>query len=138
MKPRHFQAKPLFPSGGILVMLFRWPSSNTSTTSSDSLVSFPSPTSRASLAIPGPCSSSCAAAEKNGLWRLRARVSDLLRQATPPCPGSLLWRQTGLPRLLPAQGRVWAVRGREERTLGLAGRQPALHQAFRLLRGPAL
>ena len=65
-------------------------------------------------------------------------VSDLLRQAATARPRPLLWRQARLPRLLGAPGPVPAVRRREERTLGLAGRQPALHQAVRLLRGPTL
>src|SRR3954471_18374313 len=119
-------------------MLSRWQNSSSSRTSIGSPGLFPSPGSGASLVIPWRWSSPSSAAEKNGLRRLRASVSDLLRQAAPACPGSLLWRQACLPRLSPAQGPVLAVRGREERTLGLARRQPAVHQALRLLRGPAL
>src|SRR5271169_1938520 len=119
-------------------MLLRWLNSSNSATSTASRASYPSPRSEVSLVIPARWSSPCVGAEKNALRRLRASVSNLLRPATPAGPGSLLRRQACLPRLLSASGSVLAVRGREERTVGLARRQPAVHQAVRLLRGPTL
>src|SRR5258707_5762924 len=137
MKPRDFQKKRAFPSGGIFVMLYRWQNSSDSMTCTASLASFPSLGFGVSLVIRWQWLSRSTADEKNGLRGLRASVSDLLRQATPACPGSLLWRQARLPRLLPAQGPVWAVWGREERTARLARRQPAVHQAVRPSRARA-
>src|SRR5947209_5946110 len=119
-------------------MLCRWPTSSNSATSTDSQASFPWLGFGVSLVIPGRWSSPSSGAEKNALWRLRSGVLDVLRPAAATSPGSLLRRQAGLPRLLSAPGLLWAVRRREERTAGLAGRQPAVHQAIRLLRGPAL
>ena len=76
--------------------------------------------------------------EKNGLRRLRACLSHLLRPAASSSARSLLWRQARLSRLPDSPGLVLAVWRREERTAGLAGRQSFLHQAVRLLRGPTL
>ncbi len=129
-----FPGETLFPSGGILVILCRWPTSSDSLTCTASLVSCPRPAFEASSVTPGRWSSPSSGAEKNAVRRLRASLLDLLRYPTSACPGSLVWRQAGLPRLLPAQGPVSAVRGREERTVGLAGRQPTVHQALRFLR----
>src|SRR5712692_5759587 len=128
----------LFPSGGILVMLLRWPSSSNSTTSIASPVAFRTPRSGASTVILMPWLSPCAAAEKNGLLRLRASVLDPLRPAAAAGPRSLLWRQACLSRVLLTQGPMSAVRWREDRTVGLARRQSLLYQALRLLRGPSL
>ena len=133
MKPRDFQEKLLFPSRGNLVMLCAWPRSRNSSTSTDSPASVPRPRFGASSVIPGRRSSLCGAAEKNGVRRLRAGVSDVLRPAAPLCPRSRLWRQACLPRLLPTQGPVPTVWRREERTTRLSRRQPVLHPGARLV-----
>src|SRR5579871_5120985 len=117
-------------------MLLRWQSSSSSRTCTGSPVSCLFPTFAGCLASPERCCSRYDAAEKNAVWRLRSGVSQPLRQATTASPRSLLWRQTRLPCFPSPQGPVLAVRRREERRLGLAGRQPAVHQTLRLLRGP--
>jgi len=119
-------------------MLWRWQFSNGSTTSIGSPASCRGPRFGASLVILVRWLSPCAVAEKNDLRRLRADAPRLLRQTATKGPRTLLWRQTGLPCLGPAPGPVLTVRGREKRTLGLARRQPSLHQTLCLLRGPAL
>src|SRR6266545_5247339 len=124
MKPRDFQDETLFPSGGILGMLCRWPTASDSRTATASLVSFPRPAFEAFSLTPGRWSSPSSGAEKNALRRLRASRLDLLRDPPSACPGALVGRPAALPRLRAAPGPVSAVRGREERTLGRAGRQP--------------
>jgi hypothetical protein len=119
-------------------MLWRWQNSSCSRTSIDSPVSFPFPGFAGFLVTLWRCLSPSSAAEKNGMRRLWSSVSQLLRQAQTARPRSVLWRQTGVSRLPPAQSPVFTVREREERTAGLAGRQSAVHQAVRLLRGPTL
>src|SRR5207253_2672043 len=119
-------------------MLSRWPNSSYSTTCIGFPVSYPCPESEAASVTPAPWLSPCSAVEKNALRRLRPGVSQPLRQAAPTGPRSLLWRQTRLSCLFPPQGPVRTVWGREKRTPGLAGRQSAVHQAVRLLRGPPL
>src|SRR5215472_11176488 len=60
---------------------------------------------------------------KNGLLCLWSAPLDLLRPAAPPRPRPLLWRQAGLPRLLPSQSPLPALPEREDRTPGMARRQ---------------
>ena len=86
----------------------------------------------------GPWSSRSAGAEKNSLRGVRDRVSRLLRPTAAPRARPLLWRQAGLSRALGSPGRLPSVWWREARAARLVGGQPALHQAVRLLRGPAL
>src|SRR3954451_4562359 len=120
----------LFPLQGKMGMLSRWQNSSSSRTSIGSPGLFPSPGSGASLVIPWRWSSPSSAAEKNGVRRLRASVSDLLRQAAPACPGSLLWRQACLPRLSPAQGPVLAVRGVKSERLDWLADNPLYTKRF--------
>src|SRR5262249_39487564 len=123
---------------GELVTMRAWPKSSDSRTSTAFPASSPNPRSEVSSATPWLWSSPSAGAEKNALWRLRTSLPHLLRQAAAPRPRLVLWRQTGLSRLPGAQGRLLPVRWREARTARLACRQPPVHQAVRLLRGPAL
>src|ERR1700731_2567312 len=138
LNPHDFLGKALFPSEEKLVMLSRWQNSSCSRTSIASPASCLYPGSEASLVIPWRWSSPSSAAEKNGLRRLRRGVSQPLRQAASTRARSLLRGQTCLSPLSPAPSPVRAVWEREERTVGLAGQQPPLHQAVRLLRGPTL
>ena len=133
-----FPGKLAFLCLGELVTMPGWPNSSDSGTSTASPASSPGPRSEASSATPGPSSSPCSAAEKNALRGLRAGLPHLLRQAAAPCPRPVLWRQARLSRLPGPQGLVPPVRRREARTARLARRQPAVHQALRLLRGPAV
>src|ERR1700682_1092984 len=119
-------------------MLLSWPNSSNWTTSTASLALFRKPGFGASLATAEQWLSLCVAAEKNDLSRLWRAILDLLRSSASAGTGSLLWRQACVPRLLSAQGRVSAVRGREDRALGLACRQSAVHQEVRVLRGTTL
>ena len=83
--------------------------------------------------IPKHVSFASCAGEKNGLWGLRESPANLLRPQDPPRARSLLWRYPGVPggrdpaRVLPE------LRHREAREVELVGRQPVLHQAFRLV-----
>src|SRR4051794_2484224 len=113
-------------------MLWPWQNSSCSRTSIASLALYPCPGFGAALVIPGPWLSPCNAAEKNGVWRLWPRVRCLLRQAATSGSRSLLRRQTHLSLLASSPGPLFTVSGREERRLGVVGRQPAVHQAFRL------
>ena len=133
-----FRGKALFPSEEKSVMLSRWQNSSCSMTCIASPASCLCPGSEASLVSPWRWSSPSSAAEKNSLRRLRRGVSQPLRQAATTRARSLLRGQTCLSPFSPAPRPVLAVWGREERTVGLAGRQPPLHQAVRLLRGPTL
>src|SRR6516165_9308742 len=119
-------------------MLWRWQDSSSSRTCTGSPDSFPRPASAASSAIPTPWSSPSSDAEKNGLLCLWPAPLDLLRPTAPPCPRPLLWRQAGLPRLLPSQSPLPAVPPREDRTPRMARRQSLLYQTLRLLRRPAV
>ena len=119
-------------------MLLRWRNSGSSRTSTGFPASGLFRGSVGCSVTRRPCVSRSSGAEKNGLWRLRSKLSQSLRQAPPPRPRSLLWRQAGLSVLLPAPGPVFTVREREERTARLVGRQSAVHQAVRLLRRPTL
>src|ERR1700723_4781391 len=119
-------------------MLSRWPNSSCSTTCIGFLALYPCPGSEACSVTPTPWLSPCSAAEKNALRHLWAGVSQPLRQAAATGPRSVLWRQARLSHLPPAQGRLLTVWWRENRRPGLVGRQPAVHQAFRLLRGTPL
>src|SRR6266849_2141059 len=119
-------------------MLFRWRNSSCSMTSIASLASYLFPGFAAALATPGRWLSPSSAAEKNGVWHLWPSASCLLRPTATPGSRSLLWRQTHLSWLSTAPGQLLTVSGREERRLGLAGRQPAVHQAVRFLRGPTV
>src|SRR5436190_6388449 len=85
-----------------------------------------------SRTTPRPSASPCAAAEKNDLRRLWPEFLLLLRSAATPGPRPGLWRQAGLSVVHRPARRLLAVWRREDRTLGLAGRQPVLHAAFRL------
>src|SRR5277367_4621677 len=114
-------------------MLPRWQNSSCSTTSIAFPVLCPWLASGVSLVSLWPWLSPSSAAEKNGLRRLRRGVPQPLRQAPSTGARSLLWRQTRLSRLSPAPGLLFSVWGREERTVGLAGRQSPVHQAVRLL-----
>ena len=83
-------------------------------------------------------SSRCAAAEKNALRRVWPAAPGLLRSAAPAGARPLLRRQAGLPRVLDPPGRLQAVSRREARGAGVAGRQPPVHRAVRVLRRPAV
>src|SRR5713101_6686261 len=91
-----------------------------------------------SLEIPTPWSLPSSGAEKNGVRSMWASVFGLLRSTATPGPGSFLWRQAGLSRLLHSPGPVPLVLCREERKSGLARRQSFLQQTFCLLRGTTL
>src|SRR5260221_9781785 len=119
-------------------MLERWPYSSGFRTFIGSPALYLFPGFGGCSVIPGRWLSPCNAAEKIYLRHLRPGVSQSLRQAAAPGPRSLLWGQTRLPRLPLAPGPVLAVPRREKRTLGLAGRQPAVHKALCLLRGTAV
>ncbi len=134
---REYLEKPTFPPGRKLVMLWRWHNSNGSATSIGFPALCPSHGYGGSLVIPWRCLSPSSAAEKNGVRCLRSGVSQPLRQAATTGTRSFLWRQTGLSCLPRAQGSVFTV-WREERAVGLARRQPAVHQAVRLPGWPTL
>ena len=136
--PRYFPVKTAFPRFRKPVTIHGWLNSSDSSTSTVTLASSPRPRSTVSSVTPERWSSLSSAAEKNDMRCLRPGLSQPLRQAAPTGPRPFRWRQTCLPRRPSAQGPVFMVRGREERTLGLAGRQPAVHQGLCLLRGPTL
>ncbi len=92
----------------------------------------------ASSVIRRPASFASGGGGKNGLRRVRQRPASLLRPQDPSSPRPPLRRHAGLPGARDPPRPLRALRRREAREAGLAGRQPALHQAVRLLRGPAL
>ena len=117
-------------------MLLGWQNSSSCATSLGFPALRPWPRFGASLVLLWQWRSPASAAEKNGVWRLWPSVSPPLRPAAPTYARSLLWGHTRLSRRSPAQGPVFPVCEREKRPAGLAGRQPPVHQAVRLLRGP--
>jgi len=101
-------------------------------------VSVPRLPSAASSVTPRPASCGWYAAEKNGVWHLRTDPPDLLRPQDPPGPRPVLRRHPGLPGVRAPARTLSELRYRETGEAALVGRQPLLHQALRLLRGPAL
>ena len=94
--------------------------------------------SRGSSAIPTPVSSRSPGGQKNGLRDLRPGAARMVRPQAAPGPGSGLRRPADLPRRRsPARG-LSALRHGEAGAPRLPGRHALLHQALRLLRGPAL
>src|SRR5271157_798072 len=73
--------------------------------------------------------------EKNGLWCVWPLVSKLLRQEGAADPRPVVRRQAGLPGRRAAASGLSELRQGEERDAGMARGQPALHEAFRVLRG---
>ena len=97
-----------------------------------------SPPPVACSAIRRRASSCCAGGQKNDLRVLRSSAERLVRpsRATRPRP-----RERSVPDLPGGRhspGRLSPLRHREARTPRLAGGQPVLHQAVRLLRRAAL
>ena len=76
-------------------------------------------------------------AQKNAVG-FCGRVHGALRPQDPAGARSVLWRHAGLSGVRGSAGAVPELRQGEARAAGLSGRQPVLHQALRLLRGPAL
>ena len=76
--------------------------------------------------------------QKNGLRDLRSGAARVVRPQVAPCPRPRLRRSAHLPRVRGPAGSLPAVRRGEARGARLPGRQSVLHQALRLLRGPAL
>ena len=94
--------------------------------------------SRGSSAIPTRGSSPSPGGQKNGLWDLRPGAARVVRPQAPPGPRPRLRRPADLPRARGPAGGLPALWRGEAGAARLAGRQSLLHQALRLLRGPAL
>ena len=77
-------------------------------------------------------------AQKNVLWDLRDDASQLLRPCTPPGARSVERTVSYLSRSGSAPGSLPPMCRGETRAAGVSGRQSLLHQALRVLRGPAL
>src|SRR4029453_9822398 len=75
---------------------------------------------------------------KKGLWDLRSGAARVVRPPAPPHSGSRLRRPADLPRPRGAARGLPPLSHGEAGAARLPGGQPLLHQALRLLRGPAL
>ena len=98
----------------------------------------PRNSSKAFLVTRRRASSPSSGAQKNGVRRLRSGASGLVRPQAAPRARSALRRHADLPRFRSASRALPELRRGEARAARLAGRQPALHQALRHLRGAAL
>src|SRR3989304_5922341 len=85
---------------------------------------------RESLPLPG--------AQKNSLWRLWPVAPQLVRSEDTPGTRLVLCRYPYLPVPRSPGPSVQGLRQGEAGDARLPGRQSAVHQALRLLRGPAL
>ncbi len=103
-----------------------------------SQVSVHAPPSRASSAIRRRVSSRLTGAQKNSLWRVRQGTFGLVRPATTARARSVVRRHPRLSRHRGAARRLPSLRQGETGAARLPGRQSALHQTLRLLRGSAL
>lgn len=121
-------------NGGI----YRWPfhpSANVCSTHTNSLSSALWKRYAASLAIQKRGSSRSFAAQKNSLQCLWPNALCLVRQEASTSSRPLLWRHPHLSGDRDSTGAVSALWQSETRTTRLLGRQPALHQAVRLVCG---
>jgi len=94
--------------------------------------------SRGSSASPTPASSGSPGGQKNRLRDLRSGAARLVRSQAAPGARSLVRRPAHLPRVRGAPRGLSALWHGEAGAARLPGRQSLLHQALRLLRGPAL
>jgi hypothetical protein len=94
--------------------------------------------SEGSSATPRPASSVLRGGGKDSLRRLRHGSPELLRSQGPPRSGSLLRRHAGVPEDRGSAGAVPKVREGEAGVSGVPLRQPLLHEAVLLLRGPTM
>src|SRR5271166_2884463 len=104
-----------FPSLEKLVTIRRWTFLDTCVTFTGSLGWCRWLPCAATQETPVPSSFLCAVAEKNDLWPVRARASQLLRSACASDSRPVLWRQARLPFGECTPGGLLALRRGEDR-----------------------
>jgi hypothetical protein len=115
-----------------------WRIHNICATRIDSQAWNPRPRCMAIRARSKPLFCLCAAAEKNGLWPVRANACQLLRSTSAVDSRPFLWRQVRLPLAEGPACRLLALRQGQDRTPRLAFRPSRIHQAVRLSGGATL
>src|SRR6267142_3005019 len=127
-----------FPSSEKPVTMNRWKIHTICVTRTDSQAWSPRPPFTAIRGRSKPLFSPCAAAEKNGLWPLRAMACQVLRSTAAFDSRSFLWRQARLPLSEGPACGLLALRQGQDRTPRLDFRSSRLHQAVCLPGGAAL